>query len=291
MRKPTRTTLGRTTRRMLAASAFAALFTAFAFTGSASAATVLADGCTGGVIGNMGDAVAVQGKDVAGLVKAGAQERAQLLSGVDPDKLAQEITAKDALIVGTVPTAANGAITGENIGATVRDALKDADGLGAWSDQQRQDTLDSIANKVTGNCGITAYAGNYTQATALPTVPPNGTTAPAAPGTGPATTPPRDYGNIPAAVPGATFPGYSVSPSDRYPASTPLAGDQPPPEIGTLGGSTPGRPDVRTAGNANSLAAGDPASDAVRLPMLLAVVALAGVSAALVRTWVLRRLS
>ena len=273
---------------MLAASAFAALFTGFACTGSASASTVLAGGCTGNVVGNMGDQVAVQGKDVAGLVKAGAQEQAQFLSGVNPDQLAQEISDEGALVIGTVPNAANGSITGQNVGAVIRDALTDAQGLGTWSDQQRQETLTSIENKVAGNCGMNTYASNYTQTTTLPAVPQNGSTAPA---TVPGVAPPRDYGNIPAAVPGATLPGYSISPADRYPGSTPLAGVQPAPETGTLGGGSTGRPDVRNAGHADSLAAADPTSDVVRLPMLLAVVALAGTSAALVRTWVLRKLS
>ena len=284
MRKPTRTRPARKTGRILTASAFAALFAGFAFTGSASASTVLAGGCTGNVIGNMGDQVAVQGKDVAGLVKAGAQERAQVLSGVDPDRLAGEITEKGALVVGIVPDASTGPVTGENVGTVVRDALTGADGLGMWGDQQQQDTLTAIEKQVAGHCGMTMYAGNYTQAATLPTVPPAGTTVPAAPPA--ATAPPRDYGNIPAAL-----PGYSLSPSDRYPASTPLGGAQPAPEVGTLGGNATGQTGVRTAGNANSLAAPDSASDVVRLPTLIAVVALAGVSAALVRTWVLRKLS
>ena len=298
MRKPTRTRLARTTRRLLTTTALAALITGGAFTGSASASTVLASGCTGSVVGNMGDQVAVQGKDVAGLVKAGAQERPLLLTGVDPDKLAQQITAEGALIVGQVPNAANGSVTGQTVGAAVREALKDADGLGTWSDQQRQDTLEAIENKVSGNCGMTTFASNYTQTTTLPTLPQTGAqTAPAAApgtaplGTGTATAPPRDYGNIPAAVPGITVPGYGTAPTDRYPAGTPLAGEQPSPEIGTLGGSASGQTDVRTAGNANPLATDGASSDVVRLPMLIAVVALAGVSAALVRTWVLRKLS
>ncbi|NKQ53241.1 hypothetical protein HFP15_10135 [Amycolatopsis sp. K13G38] len=303
MRKPTRTRLARTTRRLLTTTALAAMFTGAAFTGSASASTVLASGCTGNVVGNMGDQVAVQGKDVAALVKAGAQERPLFLSGVDPDKLANEITADGALPVGQVPNAANGPISGQAVATAVTTALKDADGLGWWSPQQRQDTLDAIGNKVAGNCGLTAFAGNFTQNTALPTVPQTGGTAapggvtPGVSGTGTATAPPRNYGNIPAAVPGLTIPnygnaipGYGTSPTDRYPTSTPLGGGQPLPQIGSLGGAS-GQTDVRDAGNANSLAAPEPASDVVRLPMLLAVVALAGVSAALVRTWVLRKLS
>jgi hypothetical protein len=288
---PTRTDLSRTTRRVLTAGALAAIFTGGMFTGSASASTVLAPGCSGNVVGNVGDQIAVQGKDVADLVRAGAQEQAALLSGVDPNKLADEITAKGALPVSQVPNAANGTITGDNVATAVTQALQNADGLG-WSldGKQPQKTLTSISNKVTGNCGMTMYAGNYSAATSLPTtaggtaIPPGLTYPAGALGTGMATAPPRDYGNIPAAV-----PGIALSPGDRYPSTAPLAG-LPSPEIGVLGGSTPGQTDVRNAGNANALA-DNSSSSTVQLPMLLAVVALAGVSAALVRTWVLRRLS
>jgi hypothetical protein len=287
---PTRTDLSRTTRRVLTAGALAAIFTGGMFTGSASASTVLAPGCSGNVVGSVGDQIAVQGKDVADLVKAGAQEQVALLNGVDPNKLADEITATGALPVSQVPNAANGSITGDNVAAAVTQALQNADGLG-WSldGKQPQKTLTSISNKVTGSCGMTIYAANYSAATSLPTTAPGaiapGATYPAgALGTGMATAPPRDYGNIPAAV-----PGIALSPGDRYPSTAPLAG-LPSPEIGVLGGSASGQTDVRNAGNANALA-DNSSSSTVQLPMLLAVVALAGVSAALVRTWVLRRLS
>lgn len=291
MRMPTRTDLTRTTRRILTAGALAALFGGALFTGTASASTVLAQGCTGSVIGNIGDQVAVQGKDLADLVKTGATEQEVFLhlNGVNPDGLADTITKQGAITVGSVPSAANGSITGENVAAAVTQALKNADGLGYTADQ-KQETLTSISTKVAGNCGMTTYAGNYSSATSLPsggvggTLPAPTTTLPGTVGTGTATAPPRDYGNIPAAV-----PGVAVSPGARYPTSAPIAG-LPTPEIGVLGGNSSGQNDVRTAGNANAIAA-DTSADTVQLPMLLAVVALAGVSAALVRTWVLRKLS
>ncbi|HVV14042.1 hypothetical protein [Amycolatopsis sp.] len=291
---PTRTDLTRKTRRVVIASALAALFTGGLFTGSASASTVLAQGCTGTVVGNMGDAVAVQGKDVAGLVKAGAQEQNAFLSGVDPDKLANEITAKGALAVGTIPNAANGSVTGENVAAAVNDALKGADGLGWWGADQQQKVLDSIKNKVTGNCALTTYASNFSSTTSLPSAATGGTAQTNTPamgsaggiaGTGNATAPPRDYGNIPAAV-----PGFSLSPGDRYPSSAPMSGAATP-EVGLLPGNSAGQTDVKNAGNANALADDSSSAQTVQLPMLLAVVALAGVSAALVRTWVLRKVS
>ncbi|WAL69937.1 hypothetical protein ORV05_33095 [Amycolatopsis cynarae] len=296
---PTRTDLTRTTRRVLAVGTLAALLTGGLFLGDASASTVLASACTGNVTGNIGDDIAVQGKDVADLVKAGAKEQEIFLhlNAVDPDKLAQEITAKGVLPVGKVPTAASGTVSGDTIAAVVTQALKGADGLGwSWDTATQQKTLASIQNKVAGNCGLSVNTANYSIATGLPSAatgtPAPGTTAPTATaatpsmGTGNATAPRRDYGNIPAAV-----PGIALSPGDKYPSSAPVAG-LPTPEIGVLSGSNtpPGQADVRNTGNANALAAA-PTTNTVQLPMLLAVVALAGVSAALVRTWVLRRVS
>lgn len=289
MRMPTRSDLIRTTRRVLTTGALAALLGGVVCTGTASAATVLAQGCTGSVVGNIGDQIAVQGKDLADLVRTGAKEQEVFLhlNGVDPDGLADTITEQGALAVGAVPNAANGTITGQNVAAAVSQALQKASGLGLTSDQ-KQKTLDAIGTKVAGNCGMTTYAGNYSAVTALPSggaggaMPAPGTTPPALPNTGTATPPPRDYGNIPAAVPGIT-----VSPGARYPSSAPIAG-LPTPEL--LDGSSAGQTDVRNTGNADALAA-EPVSNTVQLPMLLAVVALAGVSAALVRTWVLRKLS
>lgn len=295
MRMPTRFDLARTTRRMLTAGALAAFFGGALFTGTASAGTVLAQGCAGSVVGNIDDQIAVQGKDLADLVKTGAKKQEVLLhvNGVDPDKLAEEITAAGALTVGTVPNAANGSIIGDNVAAAVTQAMQNAEGLGwSWDADQRQKTLTSISTEVAGSCGMTVYAGNYSSAGSLPSGGTGGTMpVPSTPlpgtismGTGTATAPPRDYGNIPAAV-----PGVAVSPGARYPTSAPVAG-LPTPEIGVLGGSAYGQTEVRNAGEADALAA-EPSSNTVQLPMLLSVVALAGVSAALVRTWVLRKLS
>lgn len=292
MRMPTWTQLFRTTRRVLTAGALAACLSGALYTGAASASTVLAQGCGGSTVGNIGDQVAVQGKDIADLVKAGAKEQEVLLhvNGVDPDKVAQAVTDKGAITVGQVPNAPNAPIGGQNIATAVTTALRGADGLGyPWDAQQQQKTLDAIGNKLASSCGMTVYASNFSAVTTLPGVVPGTTPVPPATlpgagsyGTGAATAPPRDYGNVPAAVPGV---GLGVAPGERYPNTAPIAG-LPSPE---LLGSASGQTDVRNAGNANSLAA-TPSSSNVQLPMLLAVVALAGVSAALVRTWVLRKL-
>jgi hypothetical protein len=83
-----------------------------------------------------------------------------------------------------------------------------------------------------------------------------------------------------------------MPPGVRYPASAGVPG-APSPEYGLPGdgGDSQQQADIRNTGNADALAAPDSSVGGVQLPMLLAVMALAGVTAALVRTWVLRRVS
>jgi hypothetical protein len=59
------------------------------------------------------------------------------------------------------------------------------------------------------------------------------------------------------------------------------------PRFGQLGDATPASPDLRTAGRADSILAGS--LGGMSPGLLLAVLLLAGVTAALVRTWALRR--
>ncbi|MGH3516824.1 MAG: hypothetical protein ACRDQ7_05295, partial [Haloechinothrix sp.] len=109
------------------------------------------------------------------------------------------------------------------------------------------------------------------------------TRSPARGGSGEPRAPRRDYGGVPSAIPGA----MNVTPLERYG----LEQSTPPgsaPEFGVLGADEDADPAVQNAGNADVLAESTSTPDAVQLPMLLAVVALAGVTAALVRTWVLR---
>ena len=86
-----------------------------------------------------------------------------------------------------------------------------------------------------------------------------------------------DYGGIPFARPGL----FAPSPGIRYGGS--VSGYTP--QFGILGGSD--KDGVQVAGNAEALRA--PSGTKIALPVLLAVFALSGVTAALVRTWVLRR--
>lgn len=289
-------------RRALTATALAAIFAGGSLlsAGTAAASPVAADGCSGTVVGPMGETVVVQGPKFYDLVKQGADEARNLFNfiTVNGDTVAKQTAAKGAIAVGSVPQGQSGTVGGEAVATAVTTAIKDVDGLG-WLPGTRDATLKHIKDKLAKSCGLNTYASNYVAPTSnTPSSTPGGTAgqpggpghlAPGMPGSStPSPTgiaPPRNYGNIPVAV-----PGVAVPPGARYPQAGPLPGAQSP-EFGVLGGDQPqGTADVRNAGKADSLAA-DGTSGTVQLPMLLAVIALAGVTAALVRTWVLRRVS
>lgn len=275
---------------------------AFLSTGTASAATTLAGTCTGSVSGSMGDTVAVTGASVKELVRKGARDYVNshfwTFASVWPDSLADTIAGKGALTVGQVPNAAGGTIAGSAVGGAVATALKGANGLGVL-DSTKNEVLAAISSNVAKNCGLTTIATNY----AAPATPGAGTpqartdTAPggaagnlsnlnpgAVGGTG-GSAPMRDYSGIPTAT-----AGTAVAPGVRYPANGTLPGDLSAPQAGQgdQSGQSGQGADIRDAGNAQSLASNSAADD-VQLPMLLAVIVLAGVTAGLVRTWVLRR--
>lgn len=94
----------------------------------------------------------------------------------------------------------------------------------------------------------------------------------------------RDYSGIPMATAGL----FAPSPGVRYGGQIPGYS----PEFGILGESAEQQaPDdgVRNAGQAQALPGSGGTNGGATLPLLLAVLALSGVSAALVRTWVLRK--
>lgn len=92
--------------------------------------------------------------------------------------------------------------------------------------------------------------------------------------------PMADYSNIPFARAGLWAP----SPGVRYGGGVPGYS----PEFGIVG-DTPADDGVSVAGRAEAMS--PPQSQRVEFPVLLAVLALSGVTAAMVRTWVLRRTS
>ncbi len=296
-----------TTRRALTLTAIAAFVTGGAFlsAGTASAATTLAGTCSGSVNGSMGDTVAVQGTSVKELVRKGAQDYVNThlwtLATVWPNSIADTIAGKGALAVGQVPAdAAGGTIAGSAIGGATATALKGADHLGVL-DSTKAEVLTAISSTVAKNCGLTTIATNYVAPGAqnaggtggtqggTGTTPggASGNLANLIPGTSGGTggsAPMRDYSGIPTAT-----AGTAVAPGVRYPADGTLPGDVSAPQAGA-GDQSGQSAAVRDAGNAQSLASNSASND-VQLPMLLAVIVLAGVTAGLVRTWVLRRAS
>lgn len=293
----------KSTRRALTVTTFVALLAGGAFlsSGTASAATTLAGTCSGSVTGAMGDTVAVQGSSVKELVRKGARDYVNghwyTFASVWPDSLADTIAGKGALAVGSVPDSAGGTVEGSAIGAVVANALKGANGLGIL-DSTKNEVLSAVSTTVAKNCGLTTLASNYTApGTSNPGGQPSGGTAGTPGGTGGSlsnlnpggTVPRRDYSNIPTAT-----AGEAVAPGIRYGQNGTLPGDASVPQAGgqeAQSGQSGQGADIRAAGNAESLATPGGGTNDVQLPMLLAVIVLAGVTAGLVRTWVLRRAS
>ncbi|MFE5502199.1 hypothetical protein ACFQ73_06525 [Amycolatopsis japonica] len=96
--------------------------------------------------------------------------------------------------------------------------------------------------------------------------------------------PMRDYSSIPMATAGL----FSPSPGLRYGGQIPGYA----PQYGLATENQFGNPDVQNAGQAEALpSVSDGFTQDGKLPLLIAVLALSGVSAGLVRTWVLRRMA
>jgi hypothetical protein len=90
----------------------------------------------------------------------------------------------------------------------------------------------------------------------------------------------RDYSDIPYALAGLWAPAPGLRYGGQIPGYSP--------DIGSLGQGTGQGKAVQNAGQAEALPGGSGAPNPVGLPMLIAVLTLSGVSAALVRAWVLR---
>jgi hypothetical protein len=98
--------------------------------------------------------------------------------------------------------------------------------------------------------------------------------------------PMRDYSGIPFATAGLFTPSPAIRYGSQIPGYAPQYGLTGP--DGTPGSNS----GVQTAGQAEALpSASDGFTNGSNLPMLIAVLALSGVSAGLVRTWVLRRMA
>lgn len=99
--------------------------------------------------------------------------------------------------------------------------------------------------------------------------------------------PMRDYSGIPFATAGLFSPSPAIRYGSQIPGYAPQYGLS-----GPDGASPDGNSGVQTAGRAEALpAVSDGFTNGSNLPLLIAVLALSGVSAGLVRTWVLRRMA
>ncbi|MBP2475589.1 hypothetical protein JOF53_004461 [Crossiella equi] len=236
------------------------------------------------------------------------------------------VRALPPIPIGSVPDGKGGFITGGQIANNVVDALRKLPLLGPILGQ----VVSGVQGVLSAGCGVTVKTVNAVAApvqdganklpgnsggpkpppgTSNPGTPPPGTSTPGTPPPGssnPGTPPPGapgtgapipdfqlprldgsglyDYGRVPlydySGLPVATPGGVgALSPGDRYGQASP-------------GGQAYGLPEsdgVSAAGQARAL----PMDGAGRVaaPVLLAVLALAMVTAALVRTWVLRRIA
>ncbi|MEV6642819.1 hypothetical protein [Amycolatopsis sp. NPDC051371] len=99
--------------------------------------------------------------------------------------------------------------------------------------------------------------------------------------------PMRDYSGIPFATAGLFTPSPAIRYGSQIPGYAPQYGLTGPDQNAATGNSG-----IQTAGQAEALpSATDGFTDGSNLPLLIAVLALSGVSAGLVRTWVLRRMA
>lgn len=313
-----------TVRRMTVAIGVAGLLAGGSFllgTSSATAATATSK-CSGTVTGKMGETVTLKSSAVQSFVvdsvTGGFDFPLLPITKSNKTKLRELFEANKFEPIGltTVPKAAGGVFGDEKIAlAVVRKIESVADGKQILGEN---DNRAAVLKAVEANCSdLTVKASDYkepvapsdpTSPNAPPATQPGGTgtgagsgtgstgsagngsagynlgTLPFDYGTGSARAPQRDYGGLPFTLPGVgTGENRAASPYSTTPG---LEQD-----FGVLGGAGTGSedPEVSNAGNAEEIQAASPQDEAIQLPMLLAVVSLAAVAAALVRTWVLRR--
>jgi hypothetical protein len=277
--------------------ALATFFTgaSLAVAGTASAATVVANGCTGSVTGKTGDQVAVSGPALRELVRQSTQESVNLLNllTVQPDAVADAIASNASIPVGSIPGQKTGEVAGSAIGSAVASSLANANGLGLLP-ATRQAVLSHIQQRVSGRCGLTTLASDYPPpSSSSPNSPsPSSHTPSTQPQTNPGANTTGQQGGGAAAPTSVGTAGSATPPGTKAPTTGSAAGqsNQSQGQQFTILDPTtpPDGPAIHNTGEAQALTS-KVSSDSLGLPILLAVLALAGVSAALVRTWVLRR--
>lgn len=295
----------RCTRRALSAVLVGGIACAslFGLTHTA-AATVTAASCSGSIAGKVGEAVKLKSetvkKYVVGAVDDGPEaplfgwknEQTRMREAFEEGKF-------EPIKLPKVPDSASTQLKGKRIATAVLAKIDSVDEVSDIANDE--ENRKNIKAAVGENCGLTVKATNYTPpTTAQPGTGSGQQGNDQGPSQGQSTTTPRQTGGA-APPPSARYGTDGAAPSQRYygsrPPSSPLTTGQPAqPGLpsSTIGPSAlpedmgQSDPNVDNAGNAQAIEAERKAA-AVRLPLLIAVVALACVAAALVRTWVLRK--
>ncbi|MFC9252592.1 hypothetical protein [Amycolatopsis thailandensis] len=289
------------TRRATALGASAFILAgsaALAMPGTAAAAETKTAACGGSVTAKPGDKIV--GKTLLGLpVDLGTVGPVStILTGVLGTVCKVTVTVVNA-VVAPVPVigepaaeALNGAVTGTTQALT--GGGKPAPGTQPQPQPQKPGTgTPGAGNPQTGGPAGTPAQGGTPAGGGIPaanspllpgTFTPNFGGLPFGISTGYA--PMRDYSSIPMATAGL----FSPSPGIRYGGQIP--GYAPQFGIAAEGENAAGNPDIQNAGQAEALPnVSNGFTQDGKLPLLIAVLALSGVSAGLVRTWVLRRMA
>ncbi|MPY98809.1 MAG: hypothetical protein GEU97_12585 [Actinophytocola sp.] len=278
-----------------------------------ASATVTAASCGGAIAGKVGEAVTLKSETVKEYVVESVHDGPEApLFGWKNEQTrmreAFEDGAFEPIKLPKVPDAASTKLTGKRIATAVLNKIGSVDAVADIAEDK--ENREKITAAIAKNCGLTVKATNYTAPTSAQprtgggqqgdnhgdnkgpgqgqrqtTTAPRPTGAAALPpsaryGSGEARAPQRYYSReVPSAPTATGRPGSGLPPAAASTVEPPVL-----PEDGQSDAN------VDNAGNAEAIEAERKAAE-VRLPLLLAVVALACVAAALVRTWVLRKVS
>lgn len=275
-----------------------------------AAATVTAASCSGSIAGKVGEAVKLKSETVKEYVVGAVDDgpEAPLFGWKNEQTRMREAFEEgkfEPIKLPKVPDSASTQFKGKRIATAVLAKIDSVDEVSdIANDEENRKNIKAAVGK---NCGLTVKATNYTPPTSAQPRTGSGQQgndqgpSQGQQGQEQSTTPRQNGGAAP--PPSARYGTDGAAPSQRYygsrTPSSPLATGQPAqPGLPTSTIDPPTLPEdmgqsdrnVDNAGNAQAIEAEREAA-AVRLPLLLAVVALACVAAALVRTWVLRKVS
>lgn len=274
-----------------------------------ASATVSAASCSGAIAGKVGEVVTLKSETVKQYVVQSVHDGPEApLFGWKNEQTrmreAFEDGAFEPIKLPKVPDAASTKLAGKQIATAVLNKISSVEAVDDIA--KDEENRENITAAISKNCGLTVKATNYTAPTSAQ--PRTGGGQQGGDNQGPtsdqrqSTTTPRQTGGF-APPPSARYGTGEARAPQRYysrdvTSARPAPGrpDSGLPPIATSTIEPPALPEdvgqsdanVDNAGNAKAIEAERKAAE-VRLPLLLAVVALACVAAALVRTWVLRK--